>query len=398
MNMYLLPEGFEDVVSPRAWALEQMGRAIIDLHRGWGYALVSPPMVEYLESLLAGTGEDVSLNTFRVTDQQSGRMMGIRADMTPQLARIDAQVLQRSSPARLCYLGTVLHARHQFGGASRSPMQLGAELYGHAGVESDIEVLLLLLATLQVAGLPMRDVHIDLGHMGLYRALSRAARFDAEQDAQVFLLLQRKAMAELVAILSAWRLPSGLVHAFCSMMEYYTTAAAMQAARAAVLPVAADAEQCFLDLEQLVCSLAAEEPEVTVHYAFCELRGYRYHTGISFSAYCPGYGDPVALGGRYDGVGKAFGHARPATGFSLDAKTLLQVSPSASWFSSPRLIFAPLADDPALAVAVQHLRRRGEAVVMALPGQQTDAALVMGCTHVLEDRDGFWQAIAIDAA
>lgn len=404
-NPWLLPEGIEEVLPPDAWALERLGRAVLDLYRGWGYALVIPPLLEYLESLLAGTGQDMALRTFKVTDQISGRMMGLRADITPQVARIDAHVLQDAAPTRLCYLGTVLHSRADSIHATRSPFQAGAELYGHLGLDSDLEVLLLMLETLRVAGLT-QELCVDIGHMGLYRALVQATGIDAGQEPVLFSLLQRKAVAELEQVLSGWKVPGPLARALCDVAACCSgDRQLLERARTVLLPVLQapavnDVEVCLRELEQLDVSLTARcDAPVTVRYDLCELRGYRYHTGVNFAACCSGHGAALAVGGRYDGIGQAFGRARPATGFSLDLRTLLRVARVASEArheQQQRLIFAPAEDDPALRSTIRSLREQGDAVLVELSGQAEGAA-AMGCSHVLERRAGQWQLRALEA-
>ncbi|HEY5789875.1 MAG TPA: ATP phosphoribosyltransferase regulatory subunit, partial [Gammaproteobacteria bacterium] len=217
IDRWLLPEGIDELLPGEARRLEQLRRRLLDLYASWGYELVVPPLIEYLESLLVGTGHDLDLETFKLTDQLSGRLMGVRADMTPQVARIDAHRLQRAAPSRLCYLGTVLRTRPGGPSRTRSPLQVGAELYGHAGVESDAEILALLVETLEACGI--RGAHVDLGHVGIFRSLAHRAGLDAVQEAELFALLQSKARPELEAALAAWRLPPAAAAQLLALVE-----------------------------------------------------------------------------------------------------------------------------------------------------------------------------------
>ncbi len=377
---WLLPEGIDEVLPPEAWRLEAVRRRLLDLFRTWGYELVIPPFIEYLESLLTGTGRDLELQTFKLTDQLSGRLMGIRADITPQAARLDAHQLRRDEPTRLCYLGTVLHSRPDGFAGSRSPLQLGAELYGHAGVESDVEIVGLMLETLAAAG--VRDVYLDLGHVGVYRGLARAAGLDAAQETTLFDALQRKAEPEIEALVRAFGLARPLAAMFLALAELnggtevyararQQLAAAPPEVLAAVDYVAAVGE-----------ALERHSPGVPVHVDLAELRAYHYQTGVVFAAFVPGEGEEIARGGRYDNIGREFGRARPATGFSADLKTLLRLAGDAAAAQAEPRIFAPAIADAGLEARIAELRTQGRIVVRELPGQAADA-VAMGCTEQL---------------
>jgi ATP phosphoribosyltransferase regulatory subunit len=387
---WLLPEGIEEVLPEGAWRLELLRRRLLDLFGTWGYELVLPPFIEYLESLLTGTGNDLDLQTFKLTDQLSGRMMGVRADMTPQVARIDAHHLKRETPTRLCYLGTVLRTRPEGHGGSRSPLQVGAELYGHGGIDSDVEVLRLMLATLHAAGLD--QLYLDLGHVGIFRGLTRQAGLTPGQEAQLFDALQRKSRPDIAALLATLVLTDEMRGMLVQLAELNGGEEALVAARKVLAPASAEVQAALDNLDAIAGAVHRMLPGVPLHFDLAELRGYHYHTGAVFAAYAPGSGQALAQGGRYDDIGRVFGRARPATGFSADLKTLLALSTANP--PGVRGIFAPCADDPALAQQVEHLRADGERVVCALPGQQGDAA-AMGCNRQLALRDGSWQVVAL---
>ncbi len=388
---WLLPEGIEEVLPDRAWRLELLRRRLLDLFSTWGYELVLPPFIEYLESLLIGTGNDLDLQTFKLTDQLSGRMMGVRADMTPQVARIDAHHLKRVTPTRLCYLGTVLRTRPEGHGGSRSPLQVGAELYGHGGIESDVEVLRLMLATLQGAGL--EQLYLDLGHVGIFRGLARQAGLAPAQEAQLFDALQRKSRPDIDVLLARLELADEVRQMLRQLAVLNGGEEALATARTVFRRASAEVHAALDNLEAIAAVVRNVLPQVPLHFDLAELRGYHYHTGVVFAAYAPGSGQALAQGGRYDDIGRVFGHARPATGFSADLKTLLALSTAN--LPKVRGIFAPCAGDPALTRQVDELRARGERVVCALPGQQGDA-VAMGCDRQLALRDGSWQVVVLD--
>ena len=379
-DQWLLPEGIDEVLPPQAWRLECARRELLDLFSRWGYDQIMPPLLEYLESLLTGTGNDLDLQTFKVTDQLTGRMMGLRADMTPQAARIDAHPLQRSEPNRLCYMGTVLHTRTDGFGGSRSPLQVGAELFGHDGVESDVEIISLLLESLAL--LQISNIHIDLGHVGIFRGLAQDAGLTAQQENDLFDALQRKAVPEIDEMLAdvADRLASlATLNGDRGILE-----TAYQQLAGASKPVMAALE----NLDAIAAKIEQRAGSAVLNFDLAELRGYRYQTGMVFAVFVPGCGQEIARGGRYDAIGKVFGRSRPATGFSTDLKELIQLSGRA--FADRRGgILAPQAEDPSLQAAIQALRADGLRVVCELPGQAGDAAS-MGCDRLLVDEDGTW--------
>jgi ATP phosphoribosyltransferase regulatory subunit len=390
LDRWLLPEGIEEVLPPAAQRLDSLRRSVLDLFRSWGYELVIPPVVEYLESLLTGSGSDLDLRTFKLIDQLSGRMMGVRADMTPQAARVDAHLLGRDVPVRLCYLGTVLHTRPQALGASRCPMQLGAELFGHAGIDSDVEVFSLMLETLELSGI--RDVHVDLGHVGLFRGLAELAGLDREQERLLFDALQRKACPEIDTLLEGLNLSARNQEMLLALASLNGGEEVLVEAREALGGCHRGVDAALDELDAIAAAIHARRPGLPVYFDLAELRGYHYHTGVVFAAFAPGYGQEIARGGRYDEIGKVFGRARPATGFSTDLRILMGLTSARG--DDRGGVFAPFNDDPALHAMVHELRGRGERVVAELPGQVGGAA-EMNCNRQLIRRDGDWEIVAV---
>jgi ATP phosphoribosyltransferase regulatory subunit len=386
-DRWLLPEGVDEVLPPDADGLEHLRRRVLDLYASWGYQLVIPPFIEYLESLLVGTGRDLDLKTFKLTDQLTGRLMGIRADMTPQVARIDARGKRDAACARLCYLGTVLHALPDGFTRTRAPVQVGAELYGHAGFESDCEILSLMLETLATAG--VGDVHVDLGHVGVFRALAKQAGIDGDQESALHDALQRKARAEIGGILDATRADARVAAMILSLAELNGDESVFAAARGALAGADGQVLAAVDRLEQTAEAVKARFPGTPLHVDLAELRGYRYHTGVVFAALVPGHGQEVARGGRYDEIGSAFGHARPATGFSTDLKSLLSLAAPSSGVTNVSVICAPWSSDPELIATVKALRAEGTRVVYELPDETRGAGL--RGARSLRKLDGKWQ-------
>ncbi len=382
---WLLPEGIEEVLPPQAARLEALRRAMLDMYQSWGYELVVPPLIEYVESLLIGTADDLDLQTFKLTDQLNGRMMGVRADMTPQVARIDAHLLKRNTPTRLCYLGTVLHTRPDGFAGSRSPLQVGAELYGHSGVASDVEIIELMVATFHLCGIT--NLYVDLGHVGIFRGLVAQAKLDVQQEAALFDALQRKAKPEIKTMLAGWSLSQPLSAMFLALADLNGGDEVFTVAATALQDASQDVVTALTELQQIASSLQQRLPDLDLHYDLAELRGYHYHTGVVFAAFVPGQGQAIAQGGRYDGIGKVFGNARPATGFSSDLRTLVEFATIAT--ATTTGIFANDATDAALRNMITALRAKGERVVINLPGQQ-GSAKDMGCDRQLVMRNNQW--------
>jgi len=387
-NSWILPEGIEEILPPRAEQLDKLCRKIIDLYATWGYQLVIPPMIEYMDSLLTGTGKDLDLQIFKLTDQLSGRLMGVRADTTPQVARIDAHNLKREVPTRLCYLGTVLHTRPENTGGNRSPLQVGAELYGHKGIESDTEVLCLMIETLKKAGI--EKIHVDLGHVGVYNNLVQLAKLDEDSELELFDVLQRKAMPELNNMISGGSLSAEAGKMFKALITADGAIDDFKEARASFENINSEIKYCLDELQNIFELISKRMPEVTLNFDLSELRGYHYHTGIVFTAYVPGCGQGIAFGGRYDDIGSAFGRARPATGFSTDIKTLLGLGHRDA--ESIPGIFVPHNDKPGQMEAIRNLRNQGKIVICELPGQNNTLE-DMGCDRQLECQDGQWVVV-----
>ena len=392
MARWMLPDGIEELLPARARVMENLRRALLDHFSCYGYDLVMPPFLEYLDSLMIGTGQDLESQTFRVTDPLTGKLMGLRADMTLQAARIDAHQIQHDDPVRLCYIGTVLRSHPDGFAGSRAPLQVGAELYGHAGIESDLEILELMLDTLQLTGI--EDIHIDLGHVGIYRGLVRQAGLSAQAEQELFAALQRKALPEIRQLLSDWQIDPGVESMLAILADLNggeeTLARARESLRAAESPV----HNALDDLERIAQQLKLRRPGLPVHFDLAELRGYAYQTGMVFAAFVPGYGQEIARGGRYDEIGSIFGRARPATGFSADLKTLIRLSrhlPSAELSGA---IYAPAEQDAALLEKVRQLRSQGERVIMALPGQ-SGGVREMGCDRELVRKGKQWQLVSV---
>jgi ATP phosphoribosyltransferase regulatory subunit len=309
---WLLPEYIEDILPAEAARIERLRRALLDLFAGAGYELVMPPLLEYMDSLLTGTGHDLDVRTFKVVDQLSGRMMGLRADITPQVARIDAHLLNRKGVTRLCYCGSVLHTRPAGPAATREPIQIGAEIYGHAGVKSDLEVQRLLCRALALAR--VKKPRMDIGHVAVFRSLVRAARVAAGLEAELFEALQKKDLPALKGLTRG--LGAKTRDALLLLPELYGGAEVLALAQRR-LPALPGLRRALATLRAL-----ARACPIPASFDLAELRGYHYHSGVVFDAYCEGVAGAVGRGGRYDEVGKAFGRARPATGFSIDLRSL----------------------------------------------------------------------------
>jgi ATP phosphoribosyltransferase regulatory subunit len=392
---WLLPTGIEEVLPARAAELERLRRSLLDLYRSWGYELVIPPFIDYLESLLTGTGSDLDLQTFKLTDQLSGRLLGVRADMTPQVARIDAHHLRREIPTRLCYLGTVLHTRTDGFAGTRSPLQIGAEIYGHDGPASDVEVLRLLVRTLETAGI--ESPYLDLGHVGVYRGLIEQAGLSRADELRLFDALQRKATAEIEAIIVETKV-AGPVGAMLLSLVELNGADALSRASSTLRAADAGVLAALDRLRRVADELSRWLPDLPVHFDLAELRGYTYKTGVVFAAFAPGWGLEIARGGRYDDIGRVFGRARPAVGFSSDLKGLIALSTQvASAESPPSAVMAPWDADPQLQSIVERLRAEGRQVLYELPDQH-GAPRDYNCCDRLAKVDGVWQLVPDEAA
>lgn len=383
--LWLLPDGVEELLPEEAEALERIRRQTLDLFRSWGYELVFPPLIEFLDALLVGSGSDLDLQTFKVSDPLSGRLLGIRADMTPQVARIDAHFLRRETPTRLCYVGPVLHAYSDPLERSRNPIQVGAEFYGYKGVAADIEILDLLVTLCEQ--LQITSIYLHVGHVALFRALVREAGLKGEEENTLFSILQRRSRPDLEAFLKTRLLPSSR---WFDLLELRGGPEVLCEARQRFQGAPYEFNTALEDLEAVASAFVSRE-SVRLHFDLAHLRGYRYHTGIVFSAISKG-GREIARGGRYDEIGRAFGRARPAVGFSADLKQLLRQTPL-RW--KRRRVYAPPNTDPELKETIAQLRREGWQVVQALPGMRAEPQ-ELGCTHQLvRERQG-WQVVQLE--
>lgn len=390
-HTWRLPDGIDEVLPPDAWALERLRRRVLDLFVAWGYQYVDPPLIEYLDGLLVGSGNDLELQTFRMVDQRSGRMLGIRADMTSQAARIDAASLRGDEPRRLCYAGTVVHANPAGVLESRVPLLAGAELFGAPGVEADAEVVSLMVDTLHCVGID--EPVIELGHVGIFRGLAAAAKLDQHLEQTVFGALQRKAQPDLVELLGGAAVPQPIAETILALPNLLGDADVVTQARSVFAHAPRVVVDALDELEALAAAVQQRCGRLRLRFDLCELTGYGYHTGPVFAAYSANFGRAVARGGRYDGVGAAFGRARPATGFDVNLKRLPKTgngaesqaiwAPGLSWVDEPRRA--------ALWESVQELRAAGESVI---GGLTEDAQPDAGCDRELVWRKNAWRVQA----
>ncbi len=385
MQKWLLPEYIQDMLPDEAWRVEQMRAQFLDLLRKYGYQLVVPPLLEYAESLLIDGSDDMDLRSFKLVDQLSGRTLALRADMTPQVARIDAHLLNRQGVARLCYAGRVLHTQPAGLMRTRELLQIGAELYGHGGLESDFEIQQLMLQALALFG--VKGVHLDLGHVGVFRALVSHAKLDKELEGQLFAALQIKDSAALQTL--AQPLDATLRDALRALPTLYGHCADVLAKARKQLPGYPEILAALDDLQSISGRLRPLVSSVGIDLA--DLRGYHYHSGMVFAAYHACSHDAIALGGRYDELGKSFGRARAATGFSMDLRQLYRLLPQQA---ATLGICAPHCEDAALRDKIAQLRAAGEAVVVDLLGDVTLRSELQ-CDRELVLRDGVWQVVAL---
>ncbi len=380
MACWLLPEGISDVLPSEARFLEKLRRSAVDLYRGYGYELVMPPLLEYTDSLLTGVGADLDLRTLKLVDQVSGRLLGLRADITPQVARIDAHILNRAGVVRLCYAASVLHARPLHPLATREPFYVGAELYGHPSVAADAEVLELAVRSLALA--PVAHVRFDLGHTRILRALLELDPAAQRLADEIVAALSTKDAAALAALSAELAAPAG--PALRALARLHGGEEVLAAARAE-LPSSPALAAALDELQQLVAVLRRVGAAVSIDLA--DLHGFRYHTGATFAAYAAGWPVALARGGRYDDIGRAFGRARPATGFSIDLRELTRLNQG----TSARAILAPAGDDGQLVALVETLRAAGEVVIRRLGDD--DRVDGLDCDREVRHVDGVWQVV-----
>lgn len=385
-NRWLLPEGISDLLPDAAQDLEGLRRALLDTYRRHGFELVLPPLVEYLDSLLIGSGGDLDLKTFKLVDQLSGQSLGVRADITPQVSRIDAHLLQQRDINRLCYAASVLRTRPSGQEGSREPIQIGAEVYGHAGIEADIEVIDLLLQSLALAELG--PVRLDINHLGLASLL--LAELEGVDEEAVLQLLQARDLPGLRELLAPWSQQPAAA-ALLALPECFGPAESAMARARTVLAPWPQATPHLDALDAVLGSLrlARHAGQVSLAIDLADVQGFRYHTGLGFAAYVEGHARAVGRGGRYDGIGAAFGRGRPATGFSLDLRELVELRRDRH--TPPAIIVAPWSDDPALLAFIDTLRAQGETVLQLLPGQDAQRLAGVSADRTIGFIHGQWR-------
>jgi len=381
---WLLPENVEDILPAKARQIETLRRRLLDMFHANGYQLIVPPLLEYLPSLLTGTGHDMDIKTFKLVDQLSGRLMGLRADITPQAARIDAHLLNRQGVVRLCYAGSVVHTLPDGLMKTREPLQIGTELFGHAGIEADVEIQQLMLEALQIAG--VTQVHLDLGHVEIFRSLMAHGNVAPELEAELFGALQGKDGSALVEL--SRPLDQAVRAALCLLPALYGDPDILSEARRR-LPAYPEIGLALDDLANVTMQLQGRVDSLCVDLA--ELRGYHYHSGVVFAAYSTGWANAIAQGGRYDKVGRAFGRSRPATGFSMDLRSICEQLPTSAL---PKGILAPYIQDTGLRDTIAALRAQGESVVIDLPGHDAQR-FELECDRMLVAHKGSWQIVNI---
>ena len=389
-NRWLLPDGIEEVLPPMAGRVESLRRSLLDIYKSWGYDLVIPPFVEFLESLLTGSGSDLDLKTFKVTDQLTGRLMGVRADMTPQVARIDAHSLKHQGPTRLCYSGSVLHTRASNMLASRSPIQMGAELFGCDSLAADVEIISLMLETIHAAG--VKEVCLDIGNVSIYRRLVAAAELEPTHETMLFALLQRKDKAELRRFLSNEVADSVAARHLAVLVDFHGDSDVLHRAKLELDGAPVDVLDEIDVLIELSAALKQSCPGVELYFDLSELRGYQYHTGVVFAAYATGHGEAIAKGGRYDDIGREFGRARPATGFSTDLKALIDLATTEE--AEEPVILTPEGYDESLLTLVRSLRASGRTVVRALASDVSQEGQHQAAQQIL-NKGGQWVVVDI---
>jgi ATP phosphoribosyltransferase regulatory subunit len=382
MNRWLLPENIADILPSEARKIEDLRRILLDRFQAYGYELVMPPMLEYLDSLLTGSGQDLNLKTFKLVDQISGRTLGLRADMTPQVARIDAHLLNRQGVTRLCYAGSILHTRAAAGSSSREQLQLGAEIYGHAGWEADLEIQALLNDVLNLS--QVGEITLDMSHAGLLTAILGDFSPQAESLEALYTVLQTKDLPGLNQVLKDW--PSEVKSAVLALASLSGSPQKVLDQARQNLPKTAAVKAALDELERLCSAVAGLPNSPQLNLDLADLKGYQYHSGVMFAAYVEGLPVAIARGGRYDMVGKAFGRSRPATGFSLDIMTLARISKKDSRKAA---ILAPWANDPKLSQEIAQLRSQGQVVIQLLPGHEQDGD-EFHCDRELVNQKGAW--------
>lgn len=396
-NRWLLPDGVDEILPPRASQLESLRRELLDLYRSWGYELIKTPLIEFLDSLLIAPSHDLDLSTFKIVDQLSGKTMGVRADISSQAARVDAHLLQQDGPVRLCYADSALRTRPVGPLGTRCPQLIGAELYGHAGSEADVEVISLMLHTLRLSGI--EQPLLALGHTAISRSLLKAAKLPAALEQRLFSAMQNKATADIAQLLAGAKVDRKLARCLAQLPALHGDASVLKQAARLLKGIAAPIDAALANLQEIAAAVGKRFEQLNLFFDLCELGGYDYHSGVIFSAYVSGHGEAIAKGGRYDAIGEVFGRARPATGFDSDLKTLLQLSKRR--FPVAEKIYAPPVDDAALDATILDLRLRGQVVVQGFAGRHKGknklqlAAQELGCTQQLVLQQGRWLVVPL---
>jgi len=387
-NYWMLPDGIQEELPHEAENMETLRRDIIDLYQRWGYRLVITPLAEYMDSLRTGSGTLLDLQTVKITDQLSGRQLGIRADITPQVARIDAHRLKTEGINRLCYYGRVLRAKSMSLGGSRSPLQIGAELFGHQGLDSDAEVINLMLHTLQTCRID--NIVLDLGHVQIFRGLAKQAGLSDSEEKAFFDMLQRKSIPEIQAWVEEQSLSDHVAQMLLALPTLNGDIEVLKQAEQVFASASDEVKQALAELaaltQRIMQSSQQMNMQIRLHIDLSELRGYTYHTGVVYAAYKVGEGRELARGGRYDNIGKHFGNARPATGFSTSLCHLFAVG-DYQMVNKKTPIIAPetVTQDAELDATIQQLRAQGETVIRTLSGQVSHQG-----ERYLEQQQGQW--------
>ena len=386
---WLLPDGVQETLPPDAVAVESLRHEILQVFNRWGYDLVMPAMIEYMDSLLTGTAHSLDTRTFALVDQLSGKQMGVRSDMTPQVARIDAHLLADSARqhrvARLCYCGHLLHAIGDGVTSSRTPLQIGAEIFGSDAISADVEVVSLMVTTLHTVGLT--EASIDVGHVGIFRNLVKDTGLDRDQESRLFDMLQRKSIPDLQQYLQTLPLAQEMRGHICQLALLNGDVSVIDEARERYRGLGPELMESLDYIHSVVSTLQGKYPQTLINCDLAELRGYSYHTGLVFAAFLPGQGREIARGGRYNDVGEVFGNARPATGFSADLLNLYQLCGAGDRRQAG--ILAPDMDDDSLALLIRQLRDKGERVIVDLTDSKL-AAADQGCDRQIIQDDGAW--------
>lgn len=385
-DRWLLPEGVDEALPEQAEKIEQLRRVLLNLHGRWGYDLVIPPLLEYLDSLLTGAGSDLELETFKVIDQLSGRLMGIRADFTSQVARIDARCIKEQGVQRLSYCGSVLRTIPAGLDGSRSPIQMGAELYGHGGVESDIEILSLMLETLEVAGI--ESPVLDLGHVDIVRGVIEASSLNDGDKEKLADFYRSKALPELESFVNTLNIDQQQKAWLIALPRLCGGEEVLDKAQSILADAGDKVTDALANLAVIKAQVQARFPKVGLHFDLSDLVSYSYHTGLVFAAYVPGFGNAIARGGRYNNIGEVFGRSRPATGFSTDLKTLVSLADIS--VEKAKRVLVPVAKDLSLWQAIQALRAQNYQVVEQL----TDLDSLVDYDYTLAHVQGEWQLVA----